>query len=158
MPKRKREKLVRNTRIYGSDRLRTSCKCGQCMEVSIGRDGLTMVCPSWMAAVGWRIHTKGYAYYTSSKRRTAENRLVCYKRGTFAQRVVTDAMIVSNCRWFVSTHIPIEYQAHHMDNDKLNNCPLNLLILSPLFNPSGAIRDPYTGRYLTKDEYLRRYM
>lgn len=124
------------------------CHCGTCIHIRIGRSGRTMTGPPWLAQRGWVLHNKGYAKYGARGP---------HHPRTYAHRIVIHRLIVETRPWFATSHIPFEYHVHHMDYDKLNNCPLNLVVVSPLFNPSGAIRCPYTGRYLTKDEYIRRY-
>ncbi len=50
-----------------------------------------------------------------------------------------------------------DVQVHHQDWDKLNNCPLNLLVAIGAFNPGGGLRDPYTGQWLDAAAWQRRY-
>jgi hypothetical protein len=50
-----------------------------------------------------------------------------------------------------------EIHVHHMDFDKWHNCPSNLLICPAAFNPSTALRDPYTGQYMSRGAWERRY-
>lgn len=51
------------------------------------------------------------------------------------------------------------FEIHHM-NGKLCFCPHQLLECPPAFNPQGnrALRDPYTGQFLSPNEYQRRYL
>lgn len=46
---------------------------------------------------------------------------------------------------------------HHMDWNKLNNCPCNLVVLPMQFNPRSAIQDPYTGQFMSLEQYYKRY-
>lgn len=46
---------------------------------------------------------------------------------------------------------------HHQDFDKLNCCPLNLILLAREMNPRGPIQDPYTGERMTQAAFNRRY-
>lgn len=48
------------------------------------------------------------------------------------------------------------FHIHHMNFTRCS-CPHNLLECPPEFNPPNEIRCPYTGRYLTVDEYRRQY-
>ena len=48
------------------------------------------------------------------------------------------------------------YQIHHM-NGKGCTCGWNLVELPAMLHPHPIRRDPYTGEFLSKDEYRRRY-
>lgn len=52
--------------------------------------------------------------------------------------------------------VPKGFQVHHM-NGKLCWCPHQLIALGPGLHAHPAIRDPYTGEFLSRDAYLRRY-
>lgn len=52
--------------------------------------------------------------------------------------------------------IPSGFNVHHM-NGKYCFCPHHLVCLPAEFNPSSAPRDPYTGEYLSIEEFKRRY-
>lgn len=50
-----------------------------------------------------------------------------------------------------------DVHVHHQDHNKLNCCPCNLIALPGEFNPSGAKRDPFTGEFMSIEQYRRRY-
>lgn len=50
-----------------------------------------------------------------------------------------------------------EWHVHHQDNWKANNAPENLIYAPACFNPSCARRDPYTGEYMSIEDWVRRY-
>ena len=52
--------------------------------------------------------------------------------------------------------IPKGFTVHHM-NGKLCWCPHQLVALGPGLHAHPAIRDPYTGEFMSRDAYLRRY-
>lgn len=55
------------------------------------------------------------------------------------------------------TEIPVGHQIHHQ-GPKSCYCPEQLICLPPeLHPPHMPLRDPYTGQFLTLDEYRRRY-
>lgn len=49
------------------------------------------------------------------------------------------------------------WQVHHMDGNKLNCMPENLLYAPAIFNPSPARRCPITGLWMSPAAYARRY-
>ena len=53
--------------------------------------------------------------------------------------------------------IPEGFQVHHMNFDKLCWCPSNLVAVGPGLHPPQVIRDPYTGEFLSRGAYARRY-
>lgn len=46
---------------------------------------------------------------------------------------------------------------HHQDFDKLNACPRNLVVMPAEMNPTTARQCPYTGRFMSADEWERAY-
>lgn len=54
--------------------------------------------------------------------------------------------------------LPDGWHVHHQDFDKTHCCPENLIAMPPELNPAGncLCRCPYTGIYLTRQEYERR--
>ncbi len=109
---------------------------------------------------GWSAHTRGYVVYTSRAVRTG------IKRGTFLHRLVIETLLGRSfaglgpgLEALGPKETVIEWHVHHMDFNKRHNCPCNLLLLdSRLHNTAGqTLRDPYTGAFLTKHEYINRY-
>ncbi len=103
------------------------------------------------------IKRKGYIAYTS-RRKDAP-----IKRNERAHRAVikyllkcTDERTV-NAAFQGNREMDPTWQVHHMDFDKCNNAPSNLLYTPEYFNPSPARRDPYSGQYLSPLEYEQRY-
>lgn len=52
--------------------------------------------------------------------------------------------------------VPKGFTVHHM-NGKLCWCPDQLVALGPGLHVHQPIRDPYTGEFLSRDSYVRRY-
>lgn len=98
---------------------------------------------AWLPSTGWTLHNKGYLIYTSRAVKTS------IKRGARAHRVAVEKLL--------GCPIPEDKHVHHQDFDKLNNCPRNLIMLDSLFNPTFAMRDPYTGEYMSPSDWHRRY-
>jgi hypothetical protein len=101
--------------------------------------------PDFLPEKGWQIDTtrKGYLRWTS--RGTGAG----IKRGARAHRVVVERL--------AGRPLTEEVHVHHMDFDKLNNCPCNLILMPASLNPSSARRDPYTGEFMSAAAYQRRY-
>lgn len=54
--------------------------------------------------------------------------------------------------------LPEGWQVHHQDHNKMHCCPHNLVASPPeLHQSEGAIRCPYTGQFLTRAQYIKRY-
>ena len=53
--------------------------------------------------------------------------------------------------------IPDGWHIHHQDFDKTNFASENLLGCPPEFNPANIIRCPYTGQFLSRSAYERRF-
>ena len=96
-----------------------------------------------MPSKGWSLNAKGYVIWTS--RRTN----CVLKRGALAHRAIVETLL--------GRELPFDIQVHHQDGNKLNCCPFNLIAMPRGMNPSNATRDPYTGEYMSKDLYVRRY-
>lgn len=92
---------------------------------------------------GWSLHSKGYVIYTS--RRTNAG----IKRGARLHREVWER--VAGRKLEAWQHVG------HMDFCKVNCCPENLLAAPAAFNPAVILQDPYTGQFLSKSQWLRRY-
>ena len=52
--------------------------------------------------------------------------------------------------------IPKGFQVHHM-NGKLCWCPHQLVALGPGLHVHEPIRHPYTGEFMTRDQYVREF-
>ncbi len=104
--------------------------------------GLPVTCPDWLPDYGWQINEKGYVRYTSRRVQPL------IKRGEYMQRIILRVL---------GGEIPEGHHAHHQDNNKLNNCPGNLVRCPCEFNPSSALRCPHTGMYMSLNEYRRVY-
>lgn len=50
--------------------------------------------------------------------------------------------------------LPRVVHVHHMDADKRNCCPCNLVALPCAFNPAHAKQHPVTGRMISYREWL----
>jgi hypothetical protein len=46
---------------------------------------------------------------------------------------------------------------HHQNFNKRCVCDGNLVLMPASLNPSGAKRDPYTGEFLSREQWRRRY-
>lgn len=92
---------------------------------------------------GWSLDKAGYVIYTSRGKRHN------IPRGTRLNRLVMSRLVGGG--------LPEDLDVHHQDFDKQHNCPGNLVLLPSVFNPRLEVRDPYTGQYLSKEQYVRRY-
>lgn len=90
---------------------------------------------------GWSIHTKGYVIYTGRRHKEL--------RGKNSSRLAMEILLGRK----LSTNEIV----HHMDFDKLNNCPCNLLLTTSEFNQHGGIQDPYTRKLISYEDYRRLY-
>lgn len=98
----------------------------------------------WLPKNGWSFDDKGYVIYTSRRKQCL------IKRGEKLHRVTMRVLMIDK-----GIELTDEMHVHHQDFNKANNCPCNLIACPMLFNPRSAVRCPYTGRYMSKDEYLR---
>ncbi len=99
---------------------------------------------------GYVITAAGHIRYTSP----------ASLRHKYAHRVVFEGLL-HNTPEAVRHLIPDEYEIHHMDFNKTHNCGSNLLAtekaIHSAMTAAGRIRDPYTGQFLSKEAYERRY-
>lgn len=98
---------------------------------------------TFLPSKGWSVDDCGYLVYTSRKRAAGG-----LKRGERAHRAV------------VARLTSVEgLEVHHMDFDKLNCCPGNLLLVPAAFNvrPGVGRRCPWTGRFLSTREWEAIY-
>ena len=123
-----------------------------CHHVQVG--GREAVIHGSLPARGWQVtsgstRSRGYGYlrYTGKAWRPETNKGVA--RGQRAHRVVMERLV--GRRLLPDEHV------HHQDFDKLNCCPLNLILLAREMNPRGPVQDPYTGERMTQGEFNRRY-
>lgn len=112
-------------------------------SVDIRVGGCHVRMPSWLPRKGWSIHSKGYVIYTSRSLSSG------IRRGARMHRLVVERII--------GRALTEDEQVHHQDFNKTNNCYCNLILLPSLFNPSCALRDPYTGEFLSLEQWRRRY-
>src|SRR6202012_5703207 len=68
-------------------------------------------------------------------------------RGRYVHRVI----------WEVVAGTPIldGFVIHHMDNNRTNFHPSNLVCLPECLHRHETVRCPYTGRYIGREEYFR---
>lgn len=102
-----------------------------------------MKLPHWITWLGWSRNSKGYLIYTSRKANAP------FRRGTRAHRAVMAKL--------TGRELQDDEVVHHQDFDKLNCLPSNLILMPACFNPTGAMRCPYTGRMMSVEEYRRNY-
>lgn len=100
---------------------------------------------SFLPVRGWSLHNKGYLIYTSRSKSSG------IRRGARAHVLAVEHGL--------EERIDHGSNVHHQDFDKLNCCPTNLVYcVQAVFNGHcGWYRDPYTGVWLTPDDYIRRY-
>lgn len=53
--------------------------------------------------------------------------------------------------------LPSHLHVHHQNFNKLDNRPENLIVMPQELNPSGALRDPFTGEFMSVAQWERRY-
>lgn len=112
----------------------------QCKRVQVNTKGrqVTLVVHKNLPSKSWGVQSKGYAHHV---RRAAQGKRIA----TYAHRLTLLELGVRP-EQLVNMHI------HHQDNNKLNNCPYNLVLMPPEFNPTSSKRHPYTGQYIGKSE------
>ena len=100
--------------------------------------------------IGWRRDRKGYYRWD---RRTDPR----VKKGEYLHRATLIALGLSR-EQMVGTHVHHMARLHgNSTSCGLANCPYNLMISPPAFNPTSARQDPYTGRMMSREEWERRY-
>ncbi len=110
-------------------------------SVTITVKGKAARIASFLPTRGWTLHSKGYLIWTSRGTRL--------RRGTRAHRAAIERLM--------GEPLSPDVHVHHQDFDKLNCCPCNLIVMPAAFNPSCALRDPYTGEFLSRVQWERRY-
>jgi len=71
------------------------------------------------------------------------------RRGAYVHRAVWE--------WVSGKKLPKDWHVHHMDGDKLNFAPGNLLALPAILHEGPQpLRCPYTGRFLSLEQYRQR--
>lgn len=98
---------------------------------------------STLPAVGWSLDRKGYVIYTSRKTNAA------LTRGKKAHIAAMETLL--------GGPLPEGFHIHHMDFNKLNNLPWDLVLMPAAFNPSSAKQCPYTGRMISAERYFEAY-
>ena len=99
--------------------------------------------PDWLPPSGWSLDPKGYACYTSRRKQPL------IKRGERAHRVIVKALL--------GRPLDPEMHVHHQSGNKLDNAPSNLVYMPACFNPTNARKCPYTGRYMSLQEWKKSY-
>ncbi len=80
------------------------------------------------------------------------------KRGAKLHRVVVERQLLEQeYRTGVKVELGFDSHIHHQNFVKTCACSWNLVIMPSCLNPTGALRDPYTGEFLSKDQWVRRY-
>jgi len=113
-----------------------------CTLIQVGPTQAPATIPTFLPPRGWSIHRRGYLYWTSNATTPG------IRRGEFAHRIIMEHLL--------GDPLPAGYHIHHQDGNKLNNCPLNLILLPAALNPSPAVQCPYTSQFITRDEAVRR--
>jgi hypothetical protein len=124
-----------------TDRLKCACRV-----VYVGPARLPVVMPSgpgweWLPSTGWSFNPKGYPIYTSRSTRSG------IPRGAKLHRLVVMHLH--------GDELGPEIHVHHMDFDKRNACPGNLLVVPRELNTLNVENHPYTGRLITREEFNR---
>ena len=97
---------------------------------------------------GWSITPSGYVCYTSKKRRVPP----FLRRGTYLHRAVIA------CLQGRHDPLPPDLDVHHMDMNKLHNCPPNLMLCPAILNRRLDMpRCPYTGQIMSRETWWRLY-
>lgn len=99
--------------------------------------------PQFMPQKGWSLDGSGYPIWTSRAVNTT------YKRGARLHRMVFEELAGK----------PLEpgIEVHHQNDVKTCACPHNLIAMPGAFNPSGAKRCPFTGRFMGREEYFAEF-
>jgi hypothetical protein len=101
-------------------------------------------------SLGYCITAAGHIRYTSP----------ASLRGQYAHRVIFEGLL-RNTPDSIRRLIPPVYEIHHMDFHKSHNCGSNLLAttieIHSAMTAAGRIRDPYTGQFLSREGYEKRY-
>ena len=103
----------------------------------------TIILPQFLPLEGWsRVGDHGYIGYTG------RDSFRGIKRGARLHRLVIEHLL--------GDALSPEFHIHHQDGNKLNNCPGNLVLCYHAgFNPTPRRQCPFTGRYLTVNQYRR---
>lgn len=114
-----------------------------CVEIRVGARGVWV--PEWdlVPRRGWQVRKKGNYVQWVGRCKNGP------RRGVRLHRFIVEIL--------VGRRLESWEQVHHQDFDPLNNRPLNLLLLPGEFNPRSQLQDPFTGRFLSKGEWERRY-
>jgi hypothetical protein len=100
--------------------------------------------PGVLPSRGWSRHAKGYLMYTSRKKNPA------VKRGQLLHRAIIEAIL--------GAAIPPGLHVTHLwPFNKQTRLPHELMVAPPEFNPSPSRRCPYTGHFLSADQWQRRF-
>lgn len=112
------------------------------MSQTITVAGRRAVIADGLPSKGWSWHKKGYLIYTS-------RRNGAIKRGAYAHRLAWELA--------AGTLIPDTFQVHHQTLNKSINDGPNLIACHGSMNPSTAIQCPYTGKFMSRSEFERRF-
>lgn len=115
------------------------------MTILVRHQGQTKTAyiPDFLPSKGWSVNTRGYLIFTSRVKGSV------IKRGERAHRVVVSKL--------AGRELLVAEVIHHMDFNKLNNLPHNLLMCPVSFNPTNAIQCPVTGRLMSKEKFVETY-
>lgn len=103
-----------------------------------------------MSTRGITTTKKGYIRITSGEH-----------RHKYQHRRVVEHLLETEWHPFFGDRLPDSVDVHHCDGIHAHNCHCNLLILDRAIHAAisraAILRCPYTGRFLTVDEYRRMY-